>query len=107
MHYFENEISFSYGKIISISEEDDEDEEIIFHDASTLPGSSDSPIIRRGNNNYVIGLHVGSNKNYNLGTPFNLILNNIKKKEESIKCNNYIICKYTKNNNNKVFEIFL
>ena len=105
LHYFENEISFSYGKVIGIIE--DKEEVRIMHNASTLPGSSGSPIIRRGTNNYVIGLHVGSKekKKFNLYTPFNLILNDIKKKEESIKCNNYIICKYTKKDNKKEFEI--
>ena len=103
LHYFEKEISFSYGKIIGISEY--EDIKRIKHNASTLPGSSGSPIIRRGYGNYVIGLHIGSeeNKNYNLGTPFNLILNDIKKRVES--CNNYINCKYIKKDNEKVFEI--
>jgi len=105
LHYFENEISFSYGNIIGIIE--DEEKVRIMHNASTLPGSSGSPIIRRGTNSYVIGLHVGSKekKKYNLGTPFDLILNNIKKKEESFKCNNYIICKYTKKDNEKEFVI--
>ena len=102
LHYFENEISFSYGKFNGISES--EGVERINYSASTLPGSSGSPIIRRGYNNYVIGLHIGSSKkNYNLGTSFNLILNDIKKKAESY--NNYIHCKYIKKDNEKEFEI--
>ena len=48
-----NDISFSYGKILSI--EDNE----IKHSSSTLEGSSGSPIIRRCKDNYVIGLHSG------------------------------------------------
>ena len=67
-----NELSFSYGKILSL-----EDEKII-HSASTEQGSSGSPIIRRCKDNYIIGLHCGGiKKNNNYGTEFESILNDI------------------------------
>lgn len=55
-------------------------------------GSSGSPIIRRSENLYLIGLHFGYKKNYkknklkidlsfNLGTRFDFILNYINKNE--------------------------
>ena len=70
---FGNDISFSLGKIKLI------ENNIIRHDASTEKGSSGSPIIRRSNNNCIIGLHYGYRKNkYNLGSIFESILYNIK-----------------------------
>ena len=48
--------SFSYGKILSY--EDNE----IEHSASTDYESSGSPIIRRSEDNYIIGLHYGGKK---------------------------------------------
>ena len=75
---FPNEVSFSYGKIKEIK-----DNKYIYN-ASTEEGSSGSPIIIRYNNKYYVnGLHFGgynkdkTNKDsfiFNLGTPFNLIL---------------------------------
>ena len=69
-----NDISFSYGKILSIKDN------IINHNSSTEKGSSGSPIIRRCNEDYIIGLHFGGYKNneYNLAITFDSILNNIK-----------------------------
>ena len=71
-----NELSFSYGKILSL-----EDEKII-HSASTEQGSSGSPIIRRCKDNYLIGLHWGginkkNNYAFNFGIKFESILNDI------------------------------
>ena len=54
------DLSFSYGKILSLNDNK------IKHDASTDNGSSGSPIIRRSKDNYIIGLHyigVKNNKN--------------------------------------------
>ena len=73
-------ISFSYGKILVIKDS------IIRHSASTTFGSGGAPIIRRCKDNYIIGIHFGSYKNkYNLATPFDSILNDIK---EQINKNN-------------------
>ena len=90
-----NDISFSDGKILDFKDNK------IFHNASTENGSSGSPIIRRCKDNYIIGLHKGVNKNnkYNLGTPFNLILDDIKEKINDIKEMNEI------NKINKINEI--
>ena len=74
-----DDISFSNGKIIAV------EGDIIKHNASTEGGSSGSPIIRRSDDNYIIGLHFGGQQNkdiylYNLSTNFVSILNNIKEK---------------------------
>ena len=88
-----NELSFSYGKILSL------EEKRIYHSGSTEEGSSGSPIIRRSKNNYIIGLHYGGiikeknkekNKekeiySFNLATTFDSILNDINKPNE-INC---------------------
>ena len=78
-----NDISFSYGRILSLKDN------IIKHNASTDKGSSGSPIIKRSeNNNYIIGLHSGGykKKSYNVGTPIDSILNDIKEKYNEINC---------------------
>ena len=77
-----NNISFSNGKILSIKDK------MILHNASTVNGASGSPIIRRSENNYIIGLHYGGYKNkiYNIGTPFDSILNDIKEQINEINC---------------------
>ena len=51
-----NELCFSYGKVLSLKEN------YIVHTASTKDGSSGSPIIRRSEDNYIIGLHYGGFK---------------------------------------------
>ena len=51
-----NDLSFSHGTILSIKDN------TIFHNASTEGGSSGSPIIRRTDKNFVIGLHYGGKK---------------------------------------------
>jgi len=86
----ENEISFSDGNIIEIKDN------IILHGASTINGSSGSPIIKRDkNNNYIIGLHIGfygkttKDKNKilsNIGRTFDSILANIKDQINEINC---------------------
>ena len=81
-------LSFSYGKILSLKDNE------INHSASTEGGSSGSPIIRRSKENNIIGLHYGGIKNkYNLATCFDSILDNIKEQ------NNEINCIYIINNN--------
>ena len=84
-----NEISFSYGRILNKFENE------IRHNASTDDGSSGSPIIIDILNKYIIGLHYGGysgNKSkYNLGTTIHSILNHIHKQEK-----NEIICIYNK-----------
>ena len=77
-----NDISFSHGIIKLVKDN------TIVHNASTEGGSSGSPIIRRSDKNYVIGLHFASGKKnkenkkslYNLATNFVSILNDKKKK---------------------------
>ena len=81
-----NELCFSYGKVLSLKDND------IIHSASTKEGSSGSPIIRRSDENYIIGLHYGGirKKNivhysFNLATSFDSILNHITKPKEIIR----------------------
>ena len=101
------ELSHSLGKIINISNN------IIIHSASTLYGSSGSPIIKRYNINMVLGIHFGELKDKynhyksNLATPFNIIINDIKNKvnnlnkllNNNIEYNNKINLIYYKTNN--------
>ena len=93
-----NELSFSYGKILKVKDNK------IIHSGSTKGGSSGSPIIRRDNNNYILGLHFGgqekNNKNYsfNLATIFDSILNHINEINEV----NEINCVYKKYNGNEI-----
>ena len=81
-----NDLSFSYGKILSLKDNK------ILHSASTDEGYSGSPIIRRSKENNIIGLHYAGFKNkYNLATYFDSILYNIQK--------NKINCIYIINKN--------
>ena len=69
------ELSFSEGIIIGIKEGK------IIHNSSTKGGSSGSPIILRSFNLPIIGLHYGAKEDIcNLAIPFNLIIEDIKKK---------------------------
>ena len=87
------DISFSYGKILSLGNWE------IKHSASTECGSSGSPIIRRSPDNYIIGLHFGGYGNkFNLATIFNLIINDIKNKLPVVKYKSFN--KTNKINNN-------
>ena len=80
-----NELCFSYGKVLSLNDNN------IIHSASTKDGSSGSPIIRRSEDNYIIGLHHGGIKNennnfiFNLATSFDSILNKINKPNKIIR----------------------
>ena len=73
-----NDLSFSYGKILSLKGE------YMTHSASTEGGSSGAPIIRRSKDNYIIGLHYGGNKDnkYNVSTKIDSILEDISKEKE-------------------------
>ena len=67
----------SSGKIIDVINNN-----IIKHSAATLPGSSGSPLIKRYDISFVLGIHFGEykDKDYqiNLATPFNIIMKDIK-----------------------------
>jgi len=86
-----NDISFSEGRMLSLRNNK------IIHSASTNSGSSGSPIIRRCNDNYIIGLHRQGFKKkenyykYNLATPFNLIIDDINNKNYFVNNNNMFI----------------
>ena len=89
-----NDISFSYGKILSAKDND------IQHNASTEGGSSGSPIIIRCKENYVIGLHSGfiKKRQYNIAITFISILDDILNK-------NKIICIYKPKENDKEINL--
>ena len=85
------ELSFSSGRIKYIHEH------YLIHFASTLEGSSGSPIISRNDKNLILGLHCKGmqankelkdqkldNYNFNLATSFDTILNNLKKQLNNI-----------------------
>jgi len=96
-----NDLSFSYGIIKSLKEN------IIIHNASTEKWSSGSPIIRRSDKNYVIGIHLGEKVNkknkenrkclFNAATNFLSIANDIK--EQASKEISEINCIYTADKN--------
>ena len=74
------DLSNSLGLITDI------EKKIIKHSAATEEGSSGSPLIKRYNNNLVLGIHFGVEKNIknkviiNLATPFDIIIKEIKNK---------------------------
>ena len=72
-------LSFDSGKILDI------ENNIIKHSVFTKEGSSGSALIKRYNNNLIIGIHYGSQKDknpnkylYNVATPFGIIIKDIK-----------------------------
>ena len=95
-----DKISFSYGKVLLLKDNK------LVHSASTEEGSSGSPIIRRGKEKYLIGLHYGGIKNknekydlkFNLATIFDSILNDMKKRNE-------INCIYIKKDNEEEIQL--
>jgi len=99
-----NEISFSYGEITSIENNE------IRYNASTTHGSSGSPIILRCNDYLIIGIHHSGYiyKGDNIGTIFNSILidiqqqknNKINKSNMNQKSNN-LLNNIIKNDENK------
>ena len=82
------ELSFAKGEILKI--EDNENEAKILHNASTKYGSSGSPLIKRYNNNLILGIHFGKKKENkkgiicNIATPFDIIIKNIISQIKSI-----------------------
>ena len=78
-----NEVSFSYGKIKFI------DNNEIRYNASTTYGSSGSPIILRSNDNLIIGLHHSGyfTKDDNIGTTLKSILLDIQQKRNKVIIN--------------------
>jgi len=82
----DNDLSFSYGKILSLKDNK------IIHNAITDNGSLGSPIIIRSKENYIIGLHYGGIKKnkieykFNLATSFDSILDNLKDQISEINC---------------------
>ena len=80
------ELSFAKGEILNIEEEDR-----ILHNASTQYGSSGSPLIKRYNNNLILGIHFGKKKmknskniTCNIATPFDFIIKDIISQTKSI-----------------------
>ena len=75
------ELAHDSGKIIDI------EDNIIKHSVATKDGSSGSPLIKRHNTNLVIGIHFGgekvkmseNEKSYNMATPLDVIIEDIKK----------------------------
>ena len=96
----DNDISFSYGKILSCADH------LILHNASTEVGSSGSPIIKRSDDNYVIGLHRGGIKKnkkceYNLASNFISIIDDIKGQIKG----NEINCVYIRDEEKNVISL--
>ena len=83
LQYPSGKLGHDAGKILKIEQNK------IKHSVSTYFGSSGSPLIRRYNNNLIIGIHfaysgkdkikIKDNKyTYNMATPFDVIIKNIK-----------------------------
>ena len=111
------ELAHDSGKIMDI------DDNIIKHNVATKDGSSGSPLIKRHNTNLVIGIHFGgekvkmseNEKSYNMATPFDAIIEDIKKQisynkksyintTNIIECRNTINLRYIKCNNKEHLE---
>ena len=84
-HALGQDLSFASGKIEDIKDKR------IEHSVSTEKGSSGSPLIKRYNHNLVIGIHVGEDRDnsINIATPFDIIIEDIKK--QLFEGNNNII----------------
>ncbi len=94
------DFSLSYGKILNIKDN------IILHSANTDIGSSGSPIIRRINNNCIIGLHYGGLKDkFNIANLFNYILEDILKQYNN-KSYSYINYDYYTPDKNQIYCIY-
>ena len=79
LQYPYGELSHDLGTILDIKDN------IICHSVNTESGSSGSPLIKRYNNNLIIGIHYGTEKDeitdkylYNLAIPFDIIIKDIK-----------------------------
>jgi len=91
-HPLGGKISHSVGRINEVKNN------IINHTASTLGGSSGSPLIKRSNIDLILGIHFGAEGGHlNLGTPFSIIIEDIKYK---LTVHQKINLVYHKNNNN-------
>ena len=100
------ELAQDCGKIMDI----DNDNNIIKHSVATEKGSSGSPLIKRHFINLVIGIHLGGEKvkksenMYNIATPFDVIIKDIKNQLSYNKKNNTTnIIKY-RNKINLIYE---
>ena len=97
------DLSFYPGKIMDINEN------IIRHSACTEKGSSGSPLIKRYNNIFIYGIHFAQEKNiinpfkYNLATPFDVIIRDIKDKL-NYENNNNIISKINNQKEEKIYN---
>ena len=69
LHYLNGNLSHAFGKIIDINND------IIKHDVFSENISSGSPLIKRYNNNLILGIN-GKN-DFNSATPFDVIIKNI------------------------------
>ena len=78
------ELFYSNGIITDI------ENEIIEHTANTLYGSSGSPLIRRYNNKFILGIHFGADleKTKNLATPFDIIIKDIGEQDAKLSGKN-------------------
>ena len=107
------ELSFAKGEILNIEEDDGEDK--ILHNASTQYGSSGSPLIKRYNNNLILGIHFGKKKEknengiiINVATPFDIIIKNIISQIKSINIeiiDSCYICKIYSGLNKKFTDL--
>ena len=99
LQYPLGELSFALGKIVDIQDD------MICHNVNTESGSSGSPLIKRYNNNLIIGIHYGAEKDeitdkyiYNLAIPFDIIIKDIKEqlldyKKDTINSENSSVCR--------------
>ena len=93
LQYPYGKLSHDLGRILDINNN------IIKHSAITEEGSSGSPLIKRYNNNLIIGIHYGSEKDeksdnrylYNVATPFDIIIKDIK---DRLSHKNYLLNKF-------------
>ena len=74
LQYPDGNLRFHCGKILDIQND------LIKHNVPTKGGSSGSPLIKRYNNNLIVGLHFGAkiyDDKCNLATPFDVIIQDI------------------------------
>jgi len=87
LQYPLGELSHALGTILNFKDN------LICHNVNTDNGSSGSPLIKRYNNNLIIGIHSGAEKDvndeyiYNLAIPFDIIIKDIKDKLSNYKKN--------------------
>ncbi len=74
LQYPEGNLRFHCGKILDI------ESDLIKHSVPTKGGSSGSPLIKRYNNNLIVGIHFGAKKERekcNLAIPFDIVIKDI------------------------------